>query len=71
MIVDLNLHDKIVIVIGGGNEAQKRINSLLKQNCDILVISYVYIACMCIICICVCNVCVCVCNVYVSVCVCV
>jgi precorrin-2 dehydrogenase/sirohydrochlorin ferrochelatase len=40
MIVDLNLHDKTVIVIGGGNEAQKRINSLLKQGCKILVISY-------------------------------
>jgi len=39
MIVDLNLHDKRVIVIGGGNEAQKRINSLLKQGCEILVIS--------------------------------
>ena len=39
MIVDLNLHDKTVIVIGGGKEAQKRINSLLKQDCRILVIS--------------------------------
>ncbi|KAF6246539.1 siroheme synthase [Nitrosopumilus sp. b3] len=39
MIVDLNLQNKMVIVIGGGNEAEKRINSLLKQNCDILVIS--------------------------------
>ena len=39
MIVDLNLHEKRVIVIGGGNEAQKRINSLLKQGCEILVIS--------------------------------
>ncbi len=39
MIVDLNLQSKMVIVIGGGNEAQKRINSLLKQNCEILVIS--------------------------------
>ena len=39
MIVDLNLHDKTVIVIGGGNEAQKRINSLLKQDCEIIVIS--------------------------------
>ena len=39
MIVDLNLHDKTVIVIGGGKEAQKRINSLLKQDCKILVIS--------------------------------
>ncbi len=39
MIVDLKLHDKTVIVIGGGNEAQKRINSLLKQDCEILIIS--------------------------------
>ncbi len=39
MIVNLNLHDKTVVVIGGGNEAQKRINSLLKQDCDIIVIS--------------------------------
>ncbi len=39
MIVDLNLQNKLVIVIGGGNEAEKRISSLLKQNCSILVIS--------------------------------
>jgi precorrin-2 dehydrogenase/sirohydrochlorin ferrochelatase len=39
MIVNLNLQDKTVIVIGGGNEAQKRINSLLKQDCKIIVIS--------------------------------
>ncbi len=39
MIVHLNLHDKIVIVIGGGNEALKRINSLLKEKCQIIVIS--------------------------------
>ena len=39
MIVDLNIHDKTVIVIGGGKEAQKRINSLLKQDCKITVIS--------------------------------
>ena len=39
MIVDLNLQNKTVIVIGGGNEAQKRINSLLKQDCEIIVIS--------------------------------
>ena len=39
MIVDLNLHGKAVIVIGGGNEAQKRINSLINQDCKILVIS--------------------------------
>ena len=39
MIVDLNLRGKTVIVIGGGNEAQKRIKSLVKQGCKILVIS--------------------------------
>ena len=39
MIVDLNLRNKTVIVIGGGNEAQKRVNSLLNQECKILVIS--------------------------------
>jgi precorrin-2 dehydrogenase/sirohydrochlorin ferrochelatase len=39
MIVDLNIHGKIVVVIGGGNEAQKRINSILNQECKIIVIS--------------------------------
>lgn len=39
MIVDLNLQNKQVIIIGGGNEALKRINSLLKQGCEIIVIS--------------------------------
>lgn len=39
MIVDLNLHGKSIVVIGGGNEAQKRINSVIKQECDITVIS--------------------------------
>ena len=39
MIVNLNLHDKTVIVIGGGNEAQKRIKYLLNQECKILVLS--------------------------------
>ncbi|MFQ5782629.1 MAG: bifunctional precorrin-2 dehydrogenase/sirohydrochlorin ferrochelatase [Nitrosopumilus sp.] len=39
MIVDLNLHDKTIVVIGGGKEAQKRINSLLKQDCEIIVLS--------------------------------
>ena len=38
MIIDLDLQNKLIIVIGGGNEAQKRINSLLKQDCEILVI---------------------------------
>ncbi|HSA76724.1 MAG TPA: bifunctional precorrin-2 dehydrogenase/sirohydrochlorin ferrochelatase [Nitrosarchaeum sp.] len=39
MIVNLNLQGKVVIVIGGGNEALKRINSLLKEKCQIIIIS--------------------------------
>ena len=39
MIINLNLHGRLVIVLGGGNEALKRINSLLKEGCQILVIS--------------------------------
>lgn len=39
MIVDLNLQDKKIIVIGGGNEAQKRVNSIINQGCNITVIS--------------------------------
>ena len=39
MIIDLNLQSKKIIIVGGGNEAQKRINSLLKQECDITVIA--------------------------------
>ena len=39
MIVDLNLQSKKIIIIGGGNEAQKRINSVIKQECEIIVIS--------------------------------
>ncbi|MBT8242240.1 MAG: bifunctional precorrin-2 dehydrogenase/sirohydrochlorin ferrochelatase [Nitrosopumilus sp.] len=39
MIVDLNLHGKLIIIIGGGNEAQKRIKSVIKEDCKIIVIS--------------------------------
>ncbi|PIW33237.1 MAG: siroheme synthase, partial [Nitrosopumilales archaeon CG15_BIG_FIL_POST_REV_8_21_14_020_37_12] len=39
MIVDLNLQGRKVVVIGGGNESLKRIKSLLKQNCEITIIS--------------------------------
>ncbi len=39
MIVDLNLQGKKIIIIGGGNEAQKRINSVIKQGSHITVIS--------------------------------
>lgn len=39
MIINLNLHGRLIIIVGGGNEALKRINSLLEENCQILVIS--------------------------------
>ncbi len=39
MIVDLNLKGNLVIIIGGGAEAMKKVNSLLTQDCKILVIS--------------------------------
>ncbi len=39
MIVDLNLQSKKIIIVGGGNEAKKRINSLLKQECTIIIIA--------------------------------
>lgn len=39
MIVDLNLKDKLVIVVGAGGEGLKKVNSLLTQDCKILVIS--------------------------------
>lgn len=39
MIVDLNLQSKKIVIVGGGSEAQKRINSLLKEECDITIIS--------------------------------
>lgn len=39
MIVDLNLRGNLVIVVGGGNEGLKKVNSLLTQDCKILLIS--------------------------------
>ena len=39
LIVDLNLKGNLVIVVGGGQEGLKKINSLLTQNCKILLIS--------------------------------
>jgi precorrin-2 dehydrogenase/sirohydrochlorin ferrochelatase len=39
VIVDLNLKDKQVIVVGAGGEGLKKVNSLLTQDCQILVIS--------------------------------
>ena len=39
MIVDLHLKRNLVIVVGSGNEGVKKVNSLLTQDCKILVIS--------------------------------
>lgn len=39
MIVDLNLKGRLVIVVGAGEEGLKKVNSLLTQDCSILVIS--------------------------------
>jgi len=39
MIVDLDLKGGLVIIVGGGAEALKKINALLTQNCEILVLS--------------------------------
>ena len=39
MIINLNLRDKKIIVVGGGNEAEKRIKSILNEKCEITVIT--------------------------------
>ena len=39
LIVDLHLKGNLVIVVGAGNEGMKKVNSLLTQDCKILVIS--------------------------------
>ena len=39
MIINLNLEGKKIVLIGGGNEAEKRIKSLLNEKCEIIVIS--------------------------------
>ena len=39
MIINLNLENKKIIVIGGGSEAEKRIKLLLNEKCEIIVIS--------------------------------
>jgi precorrin-2 dehydrogenase/sirohydrochlorin ferrochelatase len=39
VIVDLNLKGNLVIVVGAGQEGLKKVNSLLTQDCSILVIS--------------------------------
>lgn len=39
MIVDLNVKGKIVAVVGGGKEAVRKIQALLTQDCEIVVIA--------------------------------
>jgi len=39
LIVDLHLKGNLVIVVGAGNEGLKKVNSLLTQDCEILLIS--------------------------------
>jgi precorrin-2 dehydrogenase/sirohydrochlorin ferrochelatase len=39
LIVDLNLKDKHVVVIGGGTEGERKVKALLGQGCRITVIS--------------------------------
>jgi len=39
LIVDLYLKGNLAIIIGSGNEGMKKVNSLLTQDCEILVIS--------------------------------
>jgi precorrin-2 dehydrogenase/sirohydrochlorin ferrochelatase len=39
VIVDLNLKGNLVIVVGAGGEGLKKVNSLLTQDCQILVVS--------------------------------
>ncbi len=39
MIIDLHLKGDLVIVVGGGNESLKKVESLLNQDCKILVVS--------------------------------
>ena len=39
MIVDLNLIGKRVLVVGGGNESSRKVEALLSQQCDIVVVA--------------------------------
>lgn len=39
MMVDLQLRNKTVVVIGGGNEGARKLRGLLDQNCNIIVIT--------------------------------
>jgi precorrin-2 dehydrogenase/sirohydrochlorin ferrochelatase len=39
MIVDLNLNNKTVVVVGGGIEGSRKVRGLLDQNCNIIAIT--------------------------------
>ena len=39
MIINLNLEGKKIIIVGGGNEAEKRIKSIINEKCETSVIS--------------------------------
>ena len=39
MIIDLNLKGKQVLVVGGGNESARKVEALLTQQCDIVVVA--------------------------------
>ena len=39
MIIDLNLKGKQVLVVGGGNESARKVEGLLTQHCEIIVIA--------------------------------
>ena len=38
LIIDLHLSEKLVIIVGAGNEALKRIKLLLNEECQIIVL---------------------------------
>lgn len=39
MIIDLNLKRKQVLVVGGGNESARKVEALLTQQCEIIVVA--------------------------------
>ena len=39
MIIDLNLKDKQVLIVGGGVESSRKVEALLSQQCIITVVA--------------------------------
>ena len=39
MIIDLNLKGRQALIVGGGNEAARKVEALLSQQCDIIVVA--------------------------------